>query len=91
MHRMSNHRPKRETMSIKEATISNMWEITAIIELLEQKGLCTKQDLYGIITEFRRTNPRAKAEVGANTMTMARPIPEKRCPTNRAERVGVAS
>jgi hypothetical protein len=26
----------------------------AIVELLEREGLCTKQDLYGIITVFRR-------------------------------------
>jgi hypothetical protein len=56
---MSEDRPKRESMSIEEATISNMWEIAAIVEVLERKGLCTKQDLYNIITEFRRRNPRA--------------------------------
>lgn len=36
-----------------------MWESAAIVEVLERKGLCTKQDLYDIITEFRRKNPRA--------------------------------
>ena len=46
-------------MSIEEATISNMWEIAAIVEVLERKGLCTKQDLYDIITEFRRKSPKA--------------------------------
>jgi hypothetical protein len=35
-------------MSIDEATVSNM----------ERKGPCTKQDIYDIITEFRRKNPR---------------------------------
>jgi hypothetical protein len=29
------------------------------VELLKRKGLCTKQDRYEIITEFRRKNPRA--------------------------------
>ena len=29
------------------------------MEVLERNGLCTKQDLYHIITEFRRKNPRA--------------------------------
>jgi hypothetical protein len=43
---MSEQCPKRETMSLEEATISNMWEIAAIVEVLERKGLCTKQDLY---------------------------------------------
>ena len=57
---MSNERPKRETMSLEEATISNMWEIAAIVELLEKKGLCTKQDLYDIIGELRSKNPKAR-------------------------------
>jgi hypothetical protein len=26
---MSDQRPKRETMSIKEATVSNMWEMNS--------------------------------------------------------------
>ena len=56
---MSDDRPKRETMSIEEATVSNMWEIAAIVEVLERKGLCSKQDLYDIIAEFRGKNPRA--------------------------------
>ena len=37
-----------------------MWEIAAIVELLKQKGLCTKQDLHTIIDELRRTNSRAR-------------------------------
>ena len=53
-------RPKRQTMSLEEATISNMWEIAAIVELLERKGLCTKQDLVDIITDLRKKNTRAK-------------------------------
>ncbi len=56
---MSSDQPKRESMSLAEATISNMWEIAAIVELLEKKGLCTKQDLYVIIGELRNKNPKA--------------------------------
>ncbi len=56
---MSSDRPKRDTMSLEEATISNMWEIAALVELLERKGLCTKQDLFDIVTELRKQNPRA--------------------------------
>jgi hypothetical protein len=37
-----------------------MWEIAAIVEVLERKGLCTKQDLYDIIAELRRKNSRTK-------------------------------
>lgn len=57
---MSIERPKRESMSLEEATISNMWEIAAIVEMLERKGLCTKQDLFDIIGEFRKKSPRAR-------------------------------
>ena len=57
---MSDDRPKRESLSIEEAAVSNMWEIAAIVEVLERKGLCTKEDLYDIISEFRRKNPRAQ-------------------------------
>jgi len=46
-------------MSIEEATVSNMREIAAIVKALERKGLCAKQGLYEIITEFRRKIPRA--------------------------------
>lgn len=53
-------RPKRESMSIEEATISNMWEIAAIVEVLERKGLCTRQDLFDIVTELRKQTPRVK-------------------------------
>ena len=53
---MKAPRTKRDSMSLEEATVSNMWEIAAIVEVLERKGLCTKQDLHDIITELRRKN-----------------------------------
>jgi hypothetical protein len=37
-------------MYLEEATVSNMWEIAAIVEGLERNGFCTKQDLYDINT-----------------------------------------
>ncbi len=39
---MSEERPKRESMNIEEVTASNMWEIAAIVEVLERKGLLPK-------------------------------------------------
>ena len=41
---MSTDRPNRDSMSVEEATVSNMWEIAAIVEMLERKGLFTKQE-----------------------------------------------
>ena len=36
---MSDEHAKRESMSLEEATISNMWEMAAIVEVLERKDL----------------------------------------------------
>jgi hypothetical protein len=47
-------------ISIEAATISNMWEIASIIDLLERKKLCTKQDPFDIIIELHRNDPRAE-------------------------------
>ena len=49
----------RDSMTLEEATVSNMWQMAAVVDVLERKGFCTKQDLYDIITEFRRRNPHA--------------------------------
>jgi hypothetical protein len=35
---MSDPHPKRETMSLEEATVCNMWKIVAIVEVLERLG-----------------------------------------------------
>lgn len=40
---MSTDRPKREAMSLEEATVSNMWEIAAIVEILTRTGLLPKE------------------------------------------------
>lgn len=55
---MSDNRPTRNSMTIEVATVSNMWEVAAILEVLKRKGLCTKQDFHDIITEFRRAKNR---------------------------------
>jgi hypothetical protein len=39
---MNDDRPKRESMSLEEATVSNMWEISAIVEALGRKELPLK-------------------------------------------------
>ncbi len=39
---ISNQRPTRDTMSLDEAIVSNMWEIAAIVEVLERKGILPK-------------------------------------------------
>jgi len=56
---MNNETITREAMSIKEAMVSTMQRIAGIVEVLERKGLCAKQDLHNILSELRRKNPRA--------------------------------
>ena len=46
---MSNDRLKRNTLSLEEATVSHMLETASIVEVLERKGLYTKQGLHTII------------------------------------------
>ena len=57
---MDRLRSTRDSMCLEEATISNMLEIAAIMDVLERKGLCTKQDLLDIVNKLRQKNPRAK-------------------------------
>jgi hypothetical protein len=55
---MSQNRSKRGILSVEGAMISSiMWEIAAIVEVLEREGLATKQDLSHLITEFQKNHP----------------------------------
>ncbi len=56
---MSTDRPKRGTISLEKTTISNMWKVAALVEVLDRKGLCTKQSLHTSMNELRCKNPRA--------------------------------
>ncbi len=37
-----------------------MWEMAALVEVLEKKGRLTKQDILDAIRDLRRKNPQAK-------------------------------
>ncbi len=39
---ISDQRPARDIISLEEATVSNIWEIAAIVEVLERKGMLPK-------------------------------------------------
>ncbi len=47
-------------VTLEEFTISNMWEVAAVIEVLEKKGVMTKQDILTEIRELRKMNPTAR-------------------------------
>ena len=41
-------------MILEELAISNMWETSALVEVLERKGILTKQEVLEMIQELRR-------------------------------------
>ncbi len=41
-------------MTVEELAISNMWETSALVEVLERKGILTKQEVLDMIQELRR-------------------------------------
>ncbi len=49
----------KELVTIEELAISNMWETSALVELLERKGILTKQDVLAMIQELRQREPTA--------------------------------
>ena len=46
-------------MTLDELAISNMWENAALVELLERKGILTKQEVLDMIQELRQRQPTA--------------------------------
>jgi len=50
-------RSVRGSVRRKDAGLCSCLHIPTLVEVVEQKSLCTKQDLYDIIAEFRHKNP----------------------------------
>jgi len=44
----------KDLVTLDELAISTMWETSALAELLERKGILTKQDVLDMIQELRR-------------------------------------
>lgn len=42
---MASQLPTDETVSLEDLTISNSYEIAALVSVLERKGLLTRQDV----------------------------------------------
>ncbi len=48
-----------DLVTLDEQAISNMWETSALVELLERKGILTRQDVLDMIQELRQREPTA--------------------------------
>ncbi len=46
-----------DLVTLEELAISNMWETSALVELLERKGILTRQDVLDMIQELRQREP----------------------------------
>ncbi len=44
----------KDLVTLEELAISNMWETSALVELLERKGILTKQEVLAMIQELRQ-------------------------------------
>jgi len=53
----------KDIVTLEELAISSMWEMAALVEVLEKKGLLTKQDILEAIRELRKKNPLARIPV----------------------------
>ncbi len=43
-----------DLVTLEELAISGMWEMAALVEVLEKKGLLTKQDILDAIRDLRQ-------------------------------------
>ena len=50
---------RNDLMTLDELALSTMWETSALGELLERKGILTKQDVLAMIQELRQREPTA--------------------------------
>ncbi len=48
-----------DLVTLEELAISNMWETSALVELLERKGILTKQEVLDMIRGLRQREPTA--------------------------------
>ncbi len=49
----------KDLVSLEELAIGGMWENTALVELLDRKGILTKQEVLDMIQELRQREPTA--------------------------------
>jgi hypothetical protein len=50
---MTDRMDPGQIFSVEEGVLANMWVMEAIVELLERKGICTKQEVHDMVAELR--------------------------------------
>ncbi len=46
-----------DLVTLEELALSNMWETSALVEVLERKGILTRQEVLDMIQELRQREP----------------------------------
>ena len=49
----------RDLVTLEELAISTRWETSALVEVLERKGILTKQEVLAMIQALRQRQPTA--------------------------------
>ena len=44
----------KDLVTLEELALSNMWETSALVELLERKGILTKQEVLDMVQKLRQ-------------------------------------
>ncbi len=57
---MANPLDPNDLVTLEELAISNMWETSALVELLERKGVLTRIEVLAMIQELRQREPPAR-------------------------------
>ena len=58
---MAEKLDNKRLVTMDELSLSNAWELEAIVEVLAGKGVLTKDEVLTMLIELRRRNPRAAA------------------------------
>jgi hypothetical protein len=58
---MAEKLDNKHLVTMDELTLSNAWELEALVEVMTAKGLITKQEVLDALAELRRRNRRAAA------------------------------
>ncbi len=56
---MAEQLDPNDLLTLEELALSNMWETSALVEVLERKGVLTKQEVLDMIQELRQREPTA--------------------------------
>ena len=54
----------KQPLSVEESVLATMWAMEAIVELLQSKGLCSKQEVHDMVSELRTRHAELNGKAG---------------------------